>query len=126
MTSSRYGAPGELIRRAPDKAPDAPQALAERVAAATLYGDRLRLARELAGLSLEQAARMIGLPVAELSAAEASMRALTVYWTEATADVYGVSIRWLETGALEPHDLPDTAPADACALAGILRPTGAP
>ena len=55
---------------------------------------RCRRARELAGLSLGQAARKLGVTIAELTSAE-----LTGPWGNCgagrLADLYGVSVAWL-------------------------------
>jgi len=82
---------------------DAPQILvadvAEQVALATTIGARIRLAREWAGLTLGQAARMHGMTTSAMSCVERDTvdASRLVAWA---ASAYAVSERWLHTGVL--------------------------
>ena len=62
---------------------------------------RCRLARENAGLSQAQAARMLDIPRSALTEAEAGNRKISATELAAMARIYGVAVGWLveETGA---------------------------
>lgn len=66
--------------------------------------NRLCRARELAGLSLAQAARLLDIPCWMLERAEAGLRDPVSHELRKMADVYGCSVSWLR-GA-EPQ-MPD-------------------
>lgn len=57
--------------------------------------NRSRRARESAGLSVGQAARLLGLPAADVSRAEESDAAYADLGPRHLADVYGVDLDWL-------------------------------
>lgn len=65
--------------------------------------DRRARARELAGLSVGQAARILGVKPAELRAVELGQVTSSALTSERLADVYGCSVAWL-TGAVPRHD----------------------
>lgn len=65
--------------------------------------NRYRLARERAGLSLGQAARITGLTLVHLSAMEMSSTVIESDPVDLMAEKYGVSVEWL-TGACERYD----------------------
>ena len=65
--------------------------------------DRRIRARELAGLSVGQAARVLGVPLAELRAVESGQASSPALTNERLADVYGCSIAWL-AGSVPQHD----------------------
>ena len=65
--------------------------------------NRYRLARERAGLSLCQAARITGLTLVHLSAMEMSSTVIESDPVDLMAEKYGVSVEWL-TGACERYD----------------------
>jgi transcriptional regulator with XRE-family HTH domain len=76
----------------------------ERVAIAA----RLRMARELAGLSQAQVAKMLGLHRPSVSEAEAGRRRVTAEELVRMADMYGVDIAWL-AGAEDDGSSPEAA-----------------
>jgi len=65
---------------------------------------RLRAAREMAGLSQGQVAKMLGLHRPSISEAEAGRRRVTAEELSRLANIYGVSISWL---ACPDEDVPD-------------------
>ncbi len=97
---------------------------------------RLRIAREAAGLSQGQAASLLGLHRPSVSETEAGRRAVAAHELVAYAKIYGVKVSWLtgeELVALDPRvqlaarELGKLKPADLSRvmdLLGILGSTG--
>jgi transcriptional regulator with XRE-family HTH domain len=92
--------------------------------------ERLRIAREAAGLSLRQAAKVEACSHVWLGEMERAARALPTEWAVRLARLYDVSLDWLLTGAERAVDpdldrqLAKLSPADAEAirhLVGRLR-----
>lgn len=77
--------------------------LQHRVTYATFVGARLKLARELAGLSLTQAAKLLDITPGTLEVLERDKAEMGTPVPKAAA-IYGVSARWLTSGAR--HDVP--------------------
>lgn len=70
-------------------------------------GERLRLARQMAGLSQGQVARMIGLHRPSVSETEAGRRRVPAEELSEYASIYGVNTGWLtgaEPESLDPQD----------------------
>ena len=67
-------------------------------------GERLRIARTNAGLTMGQIARLTGDTVAHVSAEEVGEVALSPERIRFLASYYGASIAWVETGALNEVD----------------------
>lgn len=65
--------------------------------------NRFTRARELAGLSVGQAARILGVPAGDLAAVERAQAPSTVLTSERLADTYGCSTAWL-TGVVPRLD----------------------
>lgn len=86
--------------------------------------DRLAVARDLAGLTERQAARLTGLSVAEVHAVEAGDRALTPAELATVAEVYDVRPEWLcghSTANPEAEDaLRDLPESDRATLMIVL------
>lgn len=57
--------------------------------------NRSRRARESAGLSVGQAARLLGAPVDQVSSVEESDEAFEAFGPTRLADLYGVNLDWL-------------------------------
>ncbi len=116
MTSHSNGEPAEQI------------SLVGRVASAKTPGSRLRIARECAGLSLGQAARLLGCPVPQVSGEELGEHALSEARIELLASYYGVNPRWVATGELaSPGDirgLEKLAPEARANVLALLRVIG--
>ena len=68
--------------------------------------DRLRLAREQAGLSQGQVARMLGMHRPTISEIEAGRRRVTAEETTTFARIYEVSVLWL-TGSEDADNIVD-------------------
>jgi transcriptional regulator with XRE-family HTH domain len=62
------------------------------------YAERLREARELAGLSQGQVAARLGLHRPTISEIEAGRRKVSAHEISQFAELYGVSVDWLVTG----------------------------
>jgi transcriptional regulator with XRE-family HTH domain len=95
--------------------------------------DRMKEAREAAGLTQGQAATLIGVSRSLVELWESGRRPVLPVWLEKVASIYAVSEKWLETG--EPTD-PEAVervlvacehlPArDRDAIAGIVARMGA-
>ena len=69
----------------------------------TDIGSRLRMARELAGLSQAQVAKMLSLHRPSISEIEAGRRKVSAEELAKLADVYDVNISWL-TGTEDDED----------------------
>ena len=67
-----------------------------------MANNRYSLARKRAGLSTGQAARLLGVAVAELLAVDLAEPSYTIA-VERLADLYGVSVEWL-TGECDLRD----------------------
>ena len=67
-------------------------------------GERLRIARTNAGLTMGQIARLTGDTVAHVSAEEMGEVGLSPERVRFLASYYGASIAWVETGALNEVD----------------------
>ena len=67
--------------------------------------DRMTEARISAGLSQGQAARMIGVSRSLVEAWETGARRVRPEVLAHIASVYGVSVRWLETGETAPPEV---------------------
>jgi transcriptional regulator with XRE-family HTH domain len=67
---------------------------------------RLRAAREQAGLSQGQAAKLLGLQRPTVSEIEAGRRRVSAEELAQLAEIYGVSVSWLAT---EQPEVPDPA-----------------
>lgn len=65
--------------------------------------NRSRRARESAGLSLGQAARLLGVPRDQIALAEGSDAAYADFGPPRLADIYGVNLDWL-SGRIELCD----------------------
>lgn len=66
-----------------------------------LVAVRLRLAREMAGLSQAQSAKQLGLHRPTVTEIEAGRRAVAAEELVQFADLYGVSVNWLTRGTKE-------------------------
>ena len=67
--------------------------------------NRCQRARESAGLSVGQAARLLGVPIDQVSSAEEGDEAFEALGPPRLADLYGVSIDWLSgRSALRDYD----------------------
>lgn len=66
---------------------------------------RLRIAREQAGLSQGQVAKMLGLHRPSVTEIEMGRRRVTAKELATMAKLYGVSISWLTSGESEEPDL---------------------
>jgi len=67
---------------------------------------RLRMAREMAGLSQGQVARMLGLHRPSISEAEAGRRRVSAEELARLAEIYGIGVSWLvceETPDADPR-----------------------
>ncbi len=93
-------------------------------------GTRLRLAREQAGLSQGQVAKMLGLHRPSMSEAEAGRRKVSSDELKQLARIYDVSIVWLAEGeedadqdrvALAARELAKLKPEDLDRLLHLLR-----
>ncbi len=82
-----------------DTTKDAPQQADERTGVA----ERLRRARDLAGLSQGQAAKLLGMHRPTISEIEAGRRRVSVDELKRFADLYHVSLSWLMDSASEQH-----------------------
>ena len=91
---------------------------------------RLREARELAGLSQAQAARRLNLHRPAISEIEAGRRRVSAQEVAVLADLYGVSVDWITTGEsaiddqrvrLIARELEKLKPADLDKLMSVLR-----
>jgi transcriptional regulator with XRE-family HTH domain len=71
----------------------------------TLIAERLRLARELSGLSQGQVAAMLGLQRPAISEAEAGRRRVSAEELAKLSEIYAVSISWLAGLNSEEEDL---------------------
>ena len=71
------------------------QAMSEKEAKRALVASRLRLAREMAGLSQGQVAEMLGLHRPSVSEAEAGRRRVSADELGRLAEIYDVSVAWL-------------------------------
>jgi len=67
--------------------------------------DRIRAARELAGLSQGQAAKLMGFHRPTISEIEAGRRNVKAEELKAFADLYGVEVTWLVDGEVEKEKL---------------------
>lgn len=65
---------------------------------------RLKAAREQAGLSQGQVARMLSMSRPSISEMEAGRRKVTVEEVTQLAEIYGVSVSWLATNESEVND----------------------
>lgn len=86
---------------------------------------RLRRARGIAGLALQQAARRLEIPSAELDDIERGHETVASSDLRRMAEVYGVSVVWLQSGdgaplVAEADDLPMLAPPDAVIVGGVV------
>lgn len=88
----------------------------QRIDAARTLGQRMTLARQLAGLSLGQTARLIERAPGYIREIEddarAPCRAIVTRW----ADLCAVSERWLRTGELADVDVPPGTPEVAALI----------
>ena len=66
---------------------------------------RLRLAREMAGLSQSQVAKMLNLHRPSVSESEAGRRGVSAEELARLAEIYGVSIAWLACVDAEEPDM---------------------
>lgn len=92
---------------------------------------RVRTARELAGLSQGQVARLLGLHRPTVSEIEAGRRSIKAEELGELAQLYGVSIKWLSGGPdgddhprnamLAARELSRLSSADLERLIGIIR-----
>lgn len=72
-----------------------------------IIASRIREARQLAGLSQAQAARMLGIHRPSITEAEAARRNISADEISRLAEIYDVSVSWLaghDTERLDPHD----------------------
>lgn len=69
--------------------------MSRRTATKAAIAKRLRAAREHAGLSQGQVAKLLGLHRPSVTEAEAGRRSVTAEELAKLADVYGVSVSWL-------------------------------
>jgi transcriptional regulator with XRE-family HTH domain len=106
-----------------NKAASSPAEEKERIA------QRLRVAREAAGLSQGQAAALLGLHRPSISESEAGRRAVPAHELVAYAKMYGVKVSWLtgeEPVALDPRvqlaarELGKLKPADLSKVMDLL------
>lgn len=67
--------------------------------------ERLRVAREQAGLSQGQVARMLKMHRPTISEIEASRRRVTAEEVAIFARIYGVSVEWLTASGVEEEDI---------------------
>lgn len=65
--------------------------------------NRCRRARENAGLSVGQTARLLGIPVEQVMSVEVNDTAFAEAGPARFADLYGVNLDWL-SGRIEQHD----------------------
>ncbi|MCY2928829.1 MAG: helix-turn-helix transcriptional regulator [Planctomycetota bacterium] len=94
---------------------------------------RLRLAREQAGLSQGQVAKLLGLHRPTVSEIEAGRRKVSAEELATFAELYDVSVEWLATAAsvldnanadriqLAARELSKLKPQDVDAVLGLLR-----
>ncbi len=68
-------------------------------------GDRLRIARELAGLSQSQVAKMLNLHRPSISEIEANRRKVSAEEIARLSQIYGVSVSWLTQAKEEETDI---------------------
>jgi transcriptional regulator with XRE-family HTH domain len=106
--------------------------MSKRVVTKEAIAKRLRLAREQAGLSQGQVARLLGLHRPTITEAEAGRRNVTAEELVKLSDVYGVSVSWLacsedeDTGLqaakikLAARELQKLKPADMDRLLHLL------
>lgn len=101
----------------------------------TVVATRLRMAREMAGLSQGQVAKLLGLHRPSVSEIEAGRRKVSADEITRLAEIYGVSLSWLarakgEDSEADPHDdrielaareLAKLEPQDLKRLMGLLR-----
>lgn len=92
--------------------------------------ERLREARELAGLSQAQVAKRLGLHRPAVSEIEAGRRRVSAEEVAVLADLYGVSADWITSGEssvgdesfrLVARELEKLKPADIEKLMSVLR-----
>lgn len=92
---------------------------------------RLRSAREGAGLSLRQAAHVLGCTHVWLGGLERGSSTLSVAWADRLADTYGVSLDWLIRGTEAPvpagveRDLARLPSEAAATVRELIRRLGA-
>jgi transcriptional regulator with XRE-family HTH domain len=96
----------------------------------TDIGSRLRMARELAGLSQAQVAKMLSLHRPSISEIEAGRRKVSAEELTKLADIYDVNISWLtgsegdeedEKVKLAARELAKLKPADYDRMMYLLR-----
>jgi transcriptional regulator with XRE-family HTH domain len=104
--------------------------MSKKDSGSTAYAARLRLARENAGLSQGQVAKILGLHRPSISEAEAGRRKVSTEELVELARIYGVSISWLagtETKDNDPkielaaRELAKLRPEDLDRLLQLLR-----
>lgn len=107
--------------------------LAERIHGARTFGERMRVAREIAGLSRYDAARLLDITMGRLLTLECVRDervpggAAHPFELMKAADLYGVMDYWLREGEMHPTMVGDGyAGADQRALASIVRYTVPP
>jgi len=83
---------------------------------------RLRMAREMAGLSQAQVAKKLGLHRPSVTEMEAGRRSVTAEEIVVLADLYAVSIDWLTRGSDEKMDLAQQRFELAARELGKLKP----
>jgi transcriptional regulator with XRE-family HTH domain len=81
--------------------------------------NRIREARELAGLSQGQAAKLLGLHRPTISEIEAGRRNVKADELTAFADLYGVETSWLVKGEIEKEKIPKDIIAAARELSSM-------
>jgi transcriptional regulator with XRE-family HTH domain len=82
-------------------------------------GDRLRAARELAGLSQAQVAKMLSLHRPSISEMEAGRRKVSAEELTELAGIYNVSLSWLAGGEPDEEKLSDKVKLAARELAKL-------
>ena len=82
-------------------------------------GERLKLARQQAGLSQAQVARMMSMHRPTISEIEAGRRRVPAEELAAFASAYGVSVAWLSGAADEDDELDDRVRLAARELAKL-------
>src|SRR5438093_10214102 len=83
---------------------------------------RLRMAREMAGLSQAQVAKKLGLHRPSVTEMEAGRRSVTADELVVLADTYAVSVDWLTRGADAKIDLAQQRVELAARELGKLKP----
>lgn len=96
--------------------------MSERDTKSSTLATRLRLAREQAGLSQGQVAKMLGLHRPSISEAEAGRRKISSEESAELARIYDVDIAWLVRGEAGPSNTAEDRVALAARELAKLQP----